>query len=129
MSLLIKDIPAFIEEASEQVRQQWVGARLSVYGHLGDGNIHFNVLAPEASAPESFKAAHAPAISLMIHDRVMAARGSFSAEHGIGQMKRDLLLRYSDPVALDLMRAIKAAFDPCGLMNPGKVIPERSSNE
>jgi FAD/FMN-containing dehydrogenase len=92
-----------------------------VFGHLGDGNLHYNVAAPEGCDAREFLA-NTPQINRIVHDRVVAAGGSISAEHGIGQLKRDELAHYKSPVELALMRRIKAALDPQGLLNPGKVL-------
>ncbi|MEM6639388.1 MAG: FAD-binding oxidoreductase [Pseudomonadota bacterium] len=96
-------------------------ARTSVYGHVGDGNLHYNVLAPEGVAPETFRAAHGGAISDAVHDLAVSMGGSFSAEHGIGKLKKPALARYKSPAELAAMRAIKKALDPDGRMNPGKL--------
>ena len=92
-----------------------------IFGHLGDGNLHYNV-APGSAMSEAELLALQPEIHGLVHDRVHAYEGSISAEHGVGQLKRDYLPRYKDPVELALMRKIKAALDPDGLMNPGKVL-------
>ena len=97
------------------------GTRLVVFGHLGDGNLHYNVAAPEGTDAQRFMA-NTAAINRIVHDRVVAAGGSISAEHGIGQLKRDELAHYKSTLELDLMRRIKHALDPRGLLNPGKVL-------
>ena len=93
-----------------------------MYGHVGDGNLHFNVLAPPDGDAAAFRAHHAEAISAFVHDTTLASGGSFSAEHGIGQLKRGLLAASAAPVEIDLMRRLKHVLDPRGIMNPGKVI-------
>ena len=98
------------------------GMRLVDFGHLGDGNLHYNVQAPEGVSPAAFLAAHEAAINRIVYDQVAKHAGSISAEHGIGRLKRDELAARKDPVALGLMRTIKQALDPQGLMNPGRVI-------
>jgi FAD/FMN-containing dehydrogenase len=95
---------------------------LVAYGHAGDGNLHFNISFP-AGTPAADVAAQEPAIRRAIHDLVAAHGGSFSAEHGIGQLKVAELQRYGTPVELAMMREIKRALDPNGIMNPGKVLP------
>ena len=95
--------------------------RFVTFGHLGDGNLHYNLAAPPGTAPEAFLTS-TPVANRIVHDLVAAHRGSISAEHGIGQQKRDELVRYKSPVELDLMRTLKAAFDPHALLNPGKVL-------
>jgi FAD/FMN-containing dehydrogenase len=104
------------------VRRHWPDARLSVYGHIGDGNLHFNVLAPAGAAAEDFKARHGEAISALVHGAATALAGSFSAEHGVGKLKRDLLLASESPLSIELMQRLKQALDPAGLMNPGKLV-------
>jgi D-lactate dehydrogenase (cytochrome) len=96
--------------------------RLSVYGHIGDGNLHFNVLPPPGESMEQFRATHADAVSACVHDLAAALDGSFSAEHGVGILKVGQLARYESPAALELMRTLKAALDPRGIMNPGKML-------
>ena len=97
------------------------GVRITPFGHIGDGNIHFNLVQPEGGDRESFLA-RTHDIEVAIHDIAIALDGSFSAEHGIGQLKRGELARYKSVEAQDQMRRIKQAFDPKGIMNPGKVL-------
>jgi len=121
------DVPAFIDAGRAIVERSIPGARLVAYGHLGDGNLHFNVSPPKLGAgPGNARdfLAHGPALKRELHDLVAQFRGSFSAEHGIGRLKVGELERYEDPVALDVMRRIKRALDPQGLMNPGKVLDD-----
>jgi FAD/FMN-containing dehydrogenase len=96
--------------------------RLVDFGHLGDGNLHYNVQAPDGVAALDFVAEHEERVNDLVYDAVAACRGSFSAEHGIGRIKREQLARRKSPVALQLMRAIKAALDPANVMNPGRVL-------
>jgi FAD/FMN-containing dehydrogenase len=117
-------LPQFIDEGRSLIERLAPGARLVAYGHLGDGNLHFNVSAPDGSDGSDL-ARMADAIGRGVHDLVARYRGSISAEHGIGQLKIGELARYEDPVALDLMRTIKRALDPQGIMNPGKVLDDR----
>jgi FAD/FMN-containing dehydrogenase len=113
-------IPAFIAEAP--VRLAEVGAyRINCFGHLGDGNLHYNVF-PRPGRTQADHVAERPAIKRTIHDLVHEMGGSVSAEHGIGRLKVDDLERYGDPVKLAAMRAIKAALDPKGILNPGAVL-------
>jgi FAD/FMN-containing dehydrogenase len=114
-------LPRFIEEGRALLERLAPGARLVSYGHLGDGNLHFNVSAPAGDDGGSLLAS-GDAICRAVHDLVASHRGSFSAEHGIGQLKVGELARYEDPAALDLMHRIKRALDPLGIMNPGKVL-------
>ena len=96
---------------------------MNAYGHLGDGNVHFHVRAPDGTSDPDWRVTTGKAASGMVYDLVTQAGGSISAEHGIGQMKRDELARLSSPARLSALRAIKAALDPQGIMNPGKLVP------
>ncbi len=126
IALPISAIAAFVEGTAELVTQALPGARLVVFGHLGDGNLHYNVQAPLDIEPAQFLSRHQDACNRIVHDAAAACGGSFSAEHGVGRLKVGELLRYKDPVALGMMRAIKSALDPEGLMNPGKIVEARS---
>ena len=97
------------------------GARVVAFGHLGDGNIHFNITQPIGADKQGFLDQWY-AMNAVVHAVVGRLSGSISAEHGIGVLKRELLKQVKDPVALDLMRKLKAALDPTGLFNPGKVL-------
>jgi FAD/FMN-containing dehydrogenase len=121
VSVPVAALPRFIEEASAWVRDNVPDGVLVCYGHVGDGNLHFNVNRAEG-VPSAAFLAREPAIKRAIHDLVARYEGSFSAEHGIGRFKRDELKRYGSPVALSAMRAIKQALDPKGIMNPGKLL-------
>jgi FAD/FMN-containing dehydrogenase len=121
IALPVSRIPAFLAEASAALEAAWPGVRIVAFGHLGDGNLHYNLSRPEAQGNDAF-IARTGEVNRIVHDLVHAAGGSISAEHGIGQLKRAELQRYKSPVELDLMRSIKAALDPRGLMNPGKVL-------
>ena len=121
VSLPIAAIPEFVQSASEAVLTLLPGARLIAYGHLGDGNLHFNFTQPEGGSPSAFSA-QTPAVTGLVHDLVARHGGSFSAEHGVGQSKVADLRRYEDPVSLELMRKLKCVIDPLGIMNPGKVL-------
>ncbi len=121
ISIASQQLPAFIEEGAALLSRLVPGARLVAYGHLGDGNLHFNLSIPPGGDPESFLA-RADEVRRAVHDLVAAYRGSFSAEHGIGRSKVGELARYEDPVALALMRDLKRVLDPQGIMNPGKVL-------
>ncbi|MDE2267856.1 MAG: FAD-binding oxidoreductase [Betaproteobacteria bacterium] len=114
---------AFVESTAELVTQALPGARLVVFGHLGDGNLHYNVQAPVGADAARFLAEHQTVCNRIVHDAAVACGGTFSAEHGVGQLKRDDLARYGNPVALAQMRALKQALDPQNLMNPGKMWP------
>jgi D-lactate dehydrogenase (cytochrome) len=121
ISVSTSELPRFIAEASNRIAQIAPEGRIVAYGHLGDGNLHFNVSGPGGEADEAFLR-RAPDLQRSVHDLIAAYAGSFSAEHGIGQLKRDELLRYKDPVAVELMRTLKRTLDPEGIMNPGKVL-------
>ncbi len=121
ISVPVASVPAFLSEVAPAVEAVVPGARLCAFGHLGDGNIHCNVQQP-AGADKAAFLARWDDVSAAVHALVQKFGGSISAEHGIGQMKRGLLPGVKDPVALDLMRAIKATLDPKGILNPGKVL-------
>jgi FAD/FMN-containing dehydrogenase len=121
ISVPVSAIPRFLDESAAALNAALPGLRFVTFGHLGDGNLHYNLAAPEGVDAESFMA-NAPQASRIVHDLVAAAGGSVSAEHGIGQYKRDELVRYKSPVEIDMMRTIKAALDPAGIFNPGKVL-------
>jgi FAD/FMN-containing dehydrogenase len=124
ISVPVSRMPAFMTEAAAAAEAEFPGTTASSFGHLGDGNVHFHVRAPKGTHDgPSWIAAQGQAINAFVHDAVVAAGGSISAEHGIGQMKRAELGRLSSPARIGAMRAIKAAFDPKGLFNPGKLIP------
>ena len=118
----ISALPAFIDEGLALVERLQPGIRPTVFGHIGDGNLHFNMMQPVGMDRAAFLDRWAD-IASAVHALVMRHGGSFSAEHGIGQLKLDEMARYKSPVELDMMRAVKAALDPRGLMNPGKLLP------
>jgi len=122
ISVPVEKMPAFVEEAVPLLEAQWPGTQAIGFGHLGDGNIHFHVIAPPGADRATWEAGDGKAISRQVHDMVTAWGGSISAEHGIGQLKRDELARLGDPVALTIFARVKQALDPQGLMNPGKLI-------
>ncbi len=121
ISVTTGELPHFIVEGGALLAQLAPGARLVSYGHLGDGNLHFNLSPARGGNAEEFLCL-APQVNRAVHDLVARYGGSFSAEHGIGQLKRADLLRYKHLVAIELMRSIKQAVDPNGIMNPGKVL-------
>ncbi|WP_343641896.1 FAD-binding oxidoreductase [Roseateles sp.] len=122
IALPVSRIPNFVERCDALLAERFPGARLVDFGHLGDGNLHYNVQAPEGVAAADFLREHEAAVNAIVYDEVTAHGGSISAEHGIGQLKREELAQRKNPVALQLMRQIKQALDPRGLMNPGRVI-------
>ncbi len=121
ISVPVAALPRFVEQAAAWVSAHVPEGRLIAYGHVGDGNLHFN-LNQDPLIPAAAFLARAEEVKRAIHDLVREFGGSFSAEHGIGQLKVAELERYASPVELNLMRAIKQAFDPNGIMNPGKVL-------
>ncbi|WP_313394894.1 FAD-binding oxidoreductase [Sphingobium yanoikuyae] len=124
ISVPVPRMPAFMVEAAAAAEAAFPGTTASSFGHLGDGNVHFHVRAPRGTSDgPAWIAAQGQAINAFIHDTVVAAGGSISAEHGIGQMKRAELGRLASPARIHALRAIKAAFDPRGIMNPDKLIP------
>ena len=121
VSVPVANVPAFIDEANAAVVKLIPGARPLPFGHLGDGNIHYNVSQPESADKEQFLDRWHD-VNTVVFEVVLKYGGSISAEHGIGIMKRDLLPTIKDPVAMDLMRALKKTLDPNGILNPGKVL-------
>jgi FAD/FMN-containing dehydrogenase len=121
VSVPVAAIPAFIEEANAAVTKLIPGSRLLPFGHVGDGNIHYNATQPEGADKEKFLARW-DEVNAVVFAVVKKFGGSISAEHGVGVMKRDILHLYKDPVALDLMRGLKKMLDPNGILNPGKVL-------
>jgi len=121
ISVPVAAVPAFIEEANAAVTQLIPGARPLPFGHLGDGNIHYNVSQPAGADTAAFLERW-DEVNAVVFAVVAKHGGSISAEHGIGVMKRDLLPKVKDPVALSLMRTLKRTLDPKGILNPGKVL-------
>jgi FAD/FMN-containing dehydrogenase len=123
ISVPVSAMARFIETESPDLEARYPGTVVVAFGHLGDGNIHFHVKAPKGAVAETWYAEHSAMISGDVYDRVNAYGGSISAEHGIGQAKLQEFARLSDPARLSALRAIKRAFDPLGIMNPGKLVP------
>lgn len=121
ISVPVGDIPTFIKTAHAAFAQHDGALRINCFGHVGDGNLHYNVYPPKGQSKAEF-ANQAPAVSRIVHDLTAEFDGSFSAEHGVGRLKVDDLEHYGDPGKLTAMRAIKAALDPAGIMNPGAVL-------
>ena len=121
ISLPVSRIAEFIDVTAPRLQAAFPGCQLVCFGHLGDGNLHFNVAPPQGVSNEDFLA-NQDKVNRVVHDSVVAFGGSISAEHGIGALKRDELARYKSAVELGMMRAIKAALDPLGIMNPGKIL-------
>ena len=122
ISVPVSRIPAFVEQTDAALQRHLPGIRLVNFGHLGDGNLHYNVQAPAGGDGRRFLDEQEHAVNRIVFDAVAACGGSFSAEHGIGALKRDELAARKSPVALKLMRGIKAALDPQGLLNPGRML-------
>nr|UOZ96656.1 putative FAD-linked oxidoreductase [Cupriavidus sp.] len=136
ISLPISAIPSFVRDTDAFLQSQWPGVRVINFGHLGDGNLHYNVAPPAAPPTEraarhkaykAFLDQHEDAIRTAVHDRVVALGGSISAEHGLGLLRRDEAAFYKSPVEMYLMRTIKRALDPKGILNPGKVLSARAA--
>jgi FAD/FMN-containing dehydrogenase len=121
IALPVSAIPRFLRDAEAALSRALPGLRFVVFGHLGDGNLHYNLSAPEGTAASAFMG-NEDVANRIVYDLVAAAGGSISAEHGIGQLKRGELRRYKPAVEIELMARVKAAFDPEGIMNPGKVL-------
>ncbi|MCT2400653.1 FAD-binding oxidoreductase [Novosphingobium mangrovi (ex Huang et al. 2023)] len=122
ISVPVEKMPAFVEATGPMIEAEWPGTEAVAFGHLGDGNVHYHVIAPHVADGLAWQKTDGKAISRRMHDLVTEWGGSISAEHGIGQLKRDELARLGDPVALSMLRAVKHALDPQGLLNPGKLI-------
>ncbi len=122
ISIAVSRIPEFVRITDELLQNAFPGARLVNYGHLGDGNLHYNVQAPEGCDAEAFLKDQEKGVNAVVYDMVDQFRGSISAEHGVGSLKRDKLEQHKSPVALGMMRAIKQALDPQNRMNPGRVL-------
>jgi FAD/FMN-containing dehydrogenase len=122
ISIAVSRIPEFVRVTHALLAEAIPGVRLVNFGHLGDGNLHFNVQAPESGDAKAFLRDHAERVNTLVFDSVHAFGGSISAEHGVGSLKVDKLPLYKDPVALAMMRAIKHGLDPHNLMNPGRVV-------
>jgi FAD/FMN-containing dehydrogenase len=122
ISIAVSRIPNFVRESDAAIQQAFPGARMVNYGHLGDGNLHYNVQAPVGADAEAFLRDQEKPMNALVYAQVDRYNGSISAEHGIGSLKREKLAEHKSPVALGLMRAIKQALDPQNRMNPGRVL-------
>ena len=122
ISLPVSAIANFVQHTDAALVAAYPGVRIVNFGHLGDGNLHYNVQAPAGQDDATFVATHEPAINTLVYDALQPFGGSFSAEHGIGVLKRDELVARKSPVAMALMRSIKAALDPHQRLNPGRVL-------
>lgn len=121
VSVPIHLIPEFLSKADQIIQKEMPEARLCTFGHLGDGNIHYNITQPVGAQTDNFLNKQ-PEINAIIHDLVVSMNGSVAAEHGVGKLKRDLIARTKGPVELSMMHSIKSTFDPDNIMNPGKLI-------
>jgi D-lactate dehydrogenase (cytochrome) len=121
VAVALSRVPEFVARASAAVAAAAPGTRIVPFGHLGDGNVHFNLVRPEGANDADFLARREE-ITTLVQDMVAALDGSISAEHGVGQLRRDEIARRKAGVEIELMRRIKAALDPDGIMNPGKVV-------
>jgi FAD/FMN-containing dehydrogenase len=123
ISVPVPAMPDYLVDERRAVEARFPGVRIIAFGHLGDGNIHFNLMPPTGADREAWMAENGDKASAFVHDLVVARGGSLSAEHGIGQAKLAEFARLADPVRLAAIRAIKDALDPLGIMNPGKLVP------
>ena len=121
ISIPVSAVPEFLDRANRAVLDAAPGVKICAFGHIGDGNVHYNLNQPPDADGSAFMAQQ-PELNRIVHDIATDLRGSISAEHGIGILKREELQHYKSPVALDIMRSIKQALDPDGIMNPGKVL-------
>jgi FAD/FMN-containing dehydrogenase len=122
ISIPVSRIPAFVAETDALLEREVPGVRLVNFGHLGDGNLHYNVQAPAGAHNGDFLREHEARVNTLVYDAVEKFDGSFSAEHGVGSLKIDKLEKHKSPVALEMMRAIKRGLDPQNILNPGRVI-------
>ena len=122
ISIPVSRIPAFVAETDALLQREIPGVRLVDFGHLGDGNLHYNVQAPEGGDNRAFLRDWETQVNTLVFDQVHKFQGSISAEHGVGELKAHKLPHYKDPTALGMMRAIKQALDPQNLLNPRKVL-------
>jgi len=122
ISVAASRIPAFVAHADALLAREIPGVRLVTFGHLGDGNLHYNVQAPEGGDARAFLQQYEARVNHLVYEAVAEFGGSFSAEHGVGGLKVQELQTYQSPVALRMMQAIKKALDPQGIMNPGRVL-------
>ena len=123
VSIPISSVPEFMRRATAALAEPFDGARIFAFGHVGDGNIHFNLAQPVGGDPDAFLARSREAHDI-VHDIIGSLNGSISAEHGIGRLKRKELALYKSKSEIDAMRAVKMALDPLNIMNPGVLLPD-----
>ena len=121
VSVPVSKIPEFMARAAALVQDRLPGVRICAFGHVGDGNLHFNLSQPEGADQAAFLKQWED-VNALVHDLAIEMDGSFAAEHGVGQMKREALRRYKSEVEIELMGRLKSAFDPEGILNPGKIL-------
>jgi FAD/FMN-containing dehydrogenase len=121
ISVPIAKVPEFLRQASIAVNEYMPNVRICAFGHLGDGNIHYNISQPVDADKQEFLS-HWHSLNTVVHAIVLEMNGSISAEHGIGQLKRDELASIREPIEIELMQRIKRSFDPQGIMNPNKLL-------
>jgi FAD/FMN-containing dehydrogenase len=121
VSVPIASIEPFLERCESKLSASMSSAEPVIFGHVGDGNLHYNVMFPRDTSPDEMSA-NSERVTGLIYDLVDEMNGSFSAEHGVGQLKRKHLLQYTDALDIELMRTLKKALDPANILNPGKVI-------
>lgn len=122
VSVPVSRVADFITEASAALRAAFPGIRIVAFGHMGDGNVHYNISMLDAAQNKDFIRQHEHDVNHIVYEIVQALEGSIAAEHGVGQMKREEITRYRSELEIELMRSIKQVLDPHGLMNPGKVV-------
>jgi FAD/FMN-containing dehydrogenase len=122
ISVPLSRVAEFLAEANAALRAAFPGVRIVAFGHMGDGNIHYNASMPDAAQNKAFIRQHEQEVRRMVHDITAGLEGSIAAEHGVGQLKRHELPLYKSELEMELMRSIKKTLDPQGLMNPGKVV-------
>ncbi len=118
----ISRVAEFLALAGDTLRKAYPGIRIVAFGHMGDGNIHYNISIPDAAQNKAFMDRHESEVHHLVYGMVTKLEGSIAAEHGLGQLKREQITHYKSPLELELMRSIKQVLDPHGLMNPGKIV-------